>query len=234
MMPSGRREPWKNADGAKERKKEKTAVELWDRQAEGCTDRLRVKIRYSKKTRAPLLVGLPFLLVNVATNWSSGEEHFLWGQRGGLPCGAWCECVCVCTWQKKNPLLQACFLCICGTYLCIPVHVKQHIHTGNVCVRSVGLCVHLRGWVGSGDMAPRCGLWISEFQEWEFLWGFWLSRNSLLSKYRLYKNTAGTKDFCAQNTVYADSWMLWRVIYTSGCCWINCHWWREDGHLCFF
>lgn len=149
------------------------------------TDRLTVKKKnktLKAKTRAPLLVGLPFLLATVVTNWRSGEGHFLWGQRRGLPCGVRVK-VCVRALGKEKHFYNRVFFpssYIRGTYLCIPVHVKQHIQTADVCVSLVGPCVHL----GGGRLC-LVGTSCTAFQEWEFLRGLCLSSNSLLYKYRL-------------------------------------------------
>lgn len=143
MMPSGRREPWKNADGAKERKKEKKKNGSWavrqtgrgpHRQADG-----KNKILEENQSSTPSWASLPI-------GQRGGQLEF---RGGALPVRSkgrppmWClfVWVCVCTWlKKKNPLLQACFPYICGTHLRIPVHVKQHIHTGNVCVFGGAVC----------------------------------------------------------------------------------------------
>lgn len=149
------------------------------------TDRLTVgkkKKTLKGKTRTPLLVGLPFLLATVATNWRSGEGHFLWGQRRGLPCGMRVN-VCVRALGKEKHIYKCFFFLTPRTleaptcaYLCtsnstfIPL---TRVGIAGPCVHSGGRRLCLVG--------PSC----TAFQEWEFLRGFCLSSNSLLYKYRL-------------------------------------------------
>lgn len=171
MMPSGKR---KKIGGGK-----KKSQLSWE------TDRLTVKKKNKTlkgKTRAPLLVGLPFLLATVATNWRSGRgtSSEVKGEASHVAC-VW---MCVYVHLVKKSIFTSVFFFpssyIRGTYLCIPVHVKQHIQTADMCVSLVGPCVHL----GGGRLC-FVGTSCTAFQEWEFLRGLCLSSNSLLYKYRL-------------------------------------------------
>lgn len=61
--------------------------------------------------------------------------------------------VCVCALGKEKHFYKRGFFFwssyITHTYLCIPVHVKQDIHTADMCVSLVGPCVHSGGLGGS-------------------------------------------------------------------------------------
>lgn len=161
------------------RGEKKVSAELRDRQAD-CEKKKNKTLK--GKTRAPLLVGLPFLLATVATNWRSGRgtSSEVKGEASHVAC-VW---MCVYVHLVKKSIFTSVFFSpssyIRGTYLCIPVHVKQHIQTADVCVSLVGPCVHL----GGGRLC-LVGTSCTAFQEWEFLRGLCLSSNSLLYKYRL-------------------------------------------------
>lgn len=116
-MPSGKR---KKIGGGK-----KKSAELRDRQAD--CERKKKNKTLKGKTRAPLLVGLPFLLATVATNWRSGEGHFLRGQRRGLPCGVRVK-VCVRALGKEKHFYNRVFF---PTPRTLPVHTcaRQTAHS---------------------------------------------------------------------------------------------------------
>jgi len=75
MMPLGRESLGK----IEKKPKKKTCQMQWDSETD-----IKNKMQYKKKTRAPLLVELSFLLAITVTNWIPGEVHFLSNQAGGL------------------------------------------------------------------------------------------------------------------------------------------------------